>query len=483
MKHYLAVLLAAITAGLVSCQVASHEGVAGIPGHLRTFMAGLASKAPIAAKIDASLADTSELKAKVKDASDKATEAVATVTAEVKDKVAEVAEKAVEAVTPAEEPAAAPEAAVTAAPEAETVSPPPATAIGVTHFYGSNEGTAVAAWSAEAAMNPDYAVDATTAAPETVAEAPAASAEETVAAAEEPAAPAPTSASATGVTSYFGFAEKPDAEQLWAAAATVFAEPTIEPEAPAVTESASEPAAPEAVAEAAPAPAGEEPAPVSLGGVAVTSYFGEGQTPDAGQPWAAEATVYEVAAEPAPAAPAAEPAAAEAAATEEPAPVSLGGVGVTSYFGEGQTPDAGQPWSAPAKVYAQPAAPVSPVADGCRDALNTELKAGTLNFKTSSWEILPDSYRTLDKIGKLAKDCGGVVIEVGGHTDNTGRPESNMTLSELRAQSVVKYLTGAGVEASKLKAVGYGQDKPVATNDTAAGKRQNRRIEFQVTTQ
>ena len=82
---------------------------------------------------------------------------------------------------------------------------------------------------------------------------------------------------------------------------------------------------------------------------------------------------------------------------------------------------------------------------------------------------------------KQAKACEGVSIEVGGHTDSTGSAAGNKTLSDRRANAVMNYLTKAGVPASSITAVGYGQDKPVATNDTADGKRQNRRIEFTVT--
>ena len=72
------------------------------------------------------------------------------------------------------------------------------------------------------------------------------------------------------------------------------------------------------------------------------------------------------------------------------------------------------------------------------------------------------------------------MIEVGGHTDTVGKPASNKTISELRAQSVVKYLIKAGVPESKLKPVGYGQDKPVGDNGTPTGRAQNRRIGFLV---
>jgi outer membrane protein OmpA-like peptidoglycan-associated protein len=528
MKHFFAVLLAAITAGLVSCQVASQDGVKSIPATLISLKAWFGgAQAPVAAKIDASVISARELKDKAKEVQAKAGDAVAA----AKEKFAEVKDKAIEAAAPSSAPAPAKAtAAEKAADDALDGQPAMNTATGITHFYGRNEGTAVAAWSDEAAMNPDYVnADATAVAePEATAgdaegepqAAPEAVADSEAVPVAEPAAP--VSLGGAAVTSFFGDGQTADAGQPWSADATVFAEaePKAEPEE-AATEAAVAPAAAapvslggvavssyfgdgqtadagqpwsaeatvfEVAAEAAtqaaaePEPAAPAAAPVSLGGVGVTSYFGAGQTPDAGKPFSAEATVYSVAAEPA-AAPAA-PAAVEAAA-----PVSLGGVGVTSYFGNGQTPDDGKPFSAPATVFAQPAA--APAASpspspqaapaACSEALAAALKAGTLNFVTSSWQILPDSYKTLDKVAALAKGCNGVMIEVAGHTDNTGKPASNQTLSDLRAQAVVKYLTGAGVDAGKLKAVGYGQDKPVASNDTADGKRQNRRIEFGVT--
>lgn len=116
----------------------------------------------------------------------------------------------------------------------------------------------------------------------------------------------------------------------------------------------------------------------------------------------------------------------------------------------------------------------------CRDALNGEASAAKLQFATSKFDILQPSYKALDQLAKTAKDCGNVVIEVGGHTDNVGKSDANAELSKLRAEAVVKYLTKAGVDSSKLKAVGYGDAKPVASNDTPAGRQQNRRIEFLV---
>jgi OOP family OmpA-OmpF porin len=81
---------------------------------------------------------------------------------------------------------------------------------------------------------------------------------------------------------------------------------------------------------------------------------------------------------------------------------------------------------------------------------------------------------------ETAMRCPSAAIEVGGHTDTDGDADANMTLSQRRAQAVVDYMVRAGMPADRLKAVGYGQTEPVASNDTDEGKAQNRRIEFLV---
>jgi outer membrane protein OmpA-like peptidoglycan-associated protein len=72
----------------------------------------------------------------------------------------------------------------------------------------------------------------------------------------------------------------------------------------------------------------------------------------------------------------------------------------------------------------------------------------------------------------------GTTIEVGGHTDNTGDPGSNMQLSQQRADAVRGYLIQQGVNPAMLTAKGYGQTAPRSTNDTEEGRFRNRRIEF-----
>lgn len=311
------------------------------------------------------------------------------------------------------------------------------------------------------------------------------------AAAEAPTAPAETPSDAStyktepGVTIYFG-------DTAAASGAPFSAEAKMNPDySPAAPAAEGVPeAAPAAPAEAAPASAASAeatPSDVSTYKTepGATIYYGE-TAPAAAAPFSADAKMNpDYSPQAAPAAAEAPPAApASDVSTYKTAP------GATIYFGE-TAPASGAPFSAEAKMNpdykpgaasAPPAEPAKQVtAAACRDALNAAAQSGAINFATSSWGILPDSYKTLDKIAKIAKDCSaGLVIEVGGHTDNTGKAASNKTISELRAQTVMKYLEKAGVASAKLKAAGYGQDKPVADNATPDGRRKNRRIEFQV---
>lgn len=104
-------------------------------------------------------------------------------------------------------------------------------------------------------------------------------------------------------------------------------------------------------------------------------------------------------------------------------------------------------------------------------------------FETAKAEIKPESYPVLDDAAKTIKlVLGGsptTKLEIQGHTDNRGTDEYNMTLSENRAGSVKDYLvTKHGIEGARLVAKGYGESKPVASNNTEEGQTKNRRVEF-----
>jgi outer membrane protein OmpA-like peptidoglycan-associated protein len=101
-----------------------------------------------------------------------------------------------------------------------------------------------------------------------------------------------------------------------------------------------------------------------------------------------------------------------------------------------------------------------------------------INFDTDSDHIKDESKPTLDKIVALLKAAPDLKLSIEGHTDSTASAEYNQRLSERRAAAVSAYLVAAGIEASRLSSVGYGATRPVATNDTALGRSQNRRVEL-----
>jgi outer membrane protein OmpA-like peptidoglycan-associated protein len=86
----------------------------------------------------------------------------------------------------------------------------------------------------------------------------------------------------------------------------------------------------------------------------------------------------------------------------------------------------------------------------------------------------------LDDLVTLLNSYPGASVEIQGHTDNNGTPESNKTLSQDRANAVKRYLSAGGVSEARMTAVGYGQELPLADNKTEAGKTKNRRVDFKL---
>ena len=111
-----------------------------------------------------------------------------------------------------------------------------------------------------------------------------------------------------------------------------------------------------------------------------------------------------------------------------------------------------------------------------------ELKGeGTINFKPGSAKIPADDLARLDKLALKAKDQTGYIIEVKGYADSTGNPAMNTKLSQARAQGVVDYLVQHGVPIRHVVAPGaYGETNAVASNETASGRAENRRVEVKV---
>ena len=106
-----------------------------------------------------------------------------------------------------------------------------------------------------------------------------------------------------------------------------------------------------------------------------------------------------------------------------------------------------------------------------------QLKKG-INFQTGSTKLTKASYKTLNDIVKLMKKFSTANIEVQGHTDNTGSEDKNKQISQDRAQVVVDYFIQNGISSDRLRAVGFGSDKPIADNKTKKGRSKNRRVEL-----
>jgi outer membrane protein OmpA-like peptidoglycan-associated protein len=101
-------------------------------------------------------------------------------------------------------------------------------------------------------------------------------------------------------------------------------------------------------------------------------------------------------------------------------------------------------------------------------------------FVTGSDKILPESYSALNGVVAVLRNDTTLKLSIEGHTDNVGKPASNLMLSQKRADAVKNYLVQKGLNANRLDAKGYGQEKPVADNSTPAGKAANRRVELKL---
>jgi outer membrane protein OmpA-like peptidoglycan-associated protein len=114
-----------------------------------------------------------------------------------------------------------------------------------------------------------------------------------------------------------------------------------------------------------------------------------------------------------------------------------------------------------------------------RDGDNISLvMPGDVTFETDSASLDPKFFSVLDSVGLVLDEYKSTLVSVAGHTDSTGSAEHNQALSERRASTVAIYLQGRGVATERLAAVGYGENRPVADNNTAEGRAKNRRVEI-----
>lgn len=112
--------------------------------------------------------------------------------------------------------------------------------------------------------------------------------------------------------------------------------------------------------------------------------------------------------------------------------------------------------------------------------LPTEFILHELQFETAKATIQPSSFASLDIVADFLKRKPMTIIEIAGHTDSDGDDQANLSLSKERANAVKTYLISKGVSAKQLKTTGYGETRPIADNNSASGKQQNRRTEIQI---
>ena len=118
-----------------------------------------------------------------------------------------------------------------------------------------------------------------------------------------------------------------------------------------------------------------------------------------------------------------------------------------------------------------------------RYELPKEYTLKNLYFDTAKATIRPESYKTLAVLAELMKRKRNMVILLEGHTDSQGDDFANQKLSEARALSVKSFLTKSGVQSVRVQTAGYGESRPIASNNTPEGRQKNRRTEVRVLNQ
>jgi OOP family OmpA-OmpF porin len=135
------------------------------------------------------------------------------------------------------------------------------------------------------------------------------------------------------------------------------------------------------------------------------------------------------------------------------------------------------------------AAPVKSVAleaegnfdlEACKGRFEILSRTGNIYFSSGSARLEAKSEPLLNALADIVSRCPGLVVEVGGHTDSVGSDATNLRLSRSRAKSVSDFLLASGLNADTIVSKGYGENSPIATNDTKEGRWKNRRIGFKV---
>jgi OOP family OmpA-OmpF porin len=111
--------------------------------------------------------------------------------------------------------------------------------------------------------------------------------------------------------------------------------------------------------------------------------------------------------------------------------------------------------------------------------IHEALAGKTIEFEVSSATLTPRGMKVLDELVPIIQSDKELKLEIGGHTDNYGDPKFNQLISHARAAAVAQYLASKGVDGRRLVSKGYGESKPIASNKTKDGRKQNRRVTFE----
>jgi outer membrane protein OmpA-like peptidoglycan-associated protein len=114
------------------------------------------------------------------------------------------------------------------------------------------------------------------------------------------------------------------------------------------------------------------------------------------------------------------------------------------------------------------------------DSSGTIVSVSDILFETDSATLTPDFIANLTQFAEILLSSSNYRLIIEGHTDNRGQETYNKTLSEKRAQNVLQFLVKQGVAPDNMTAIGYGMSHPIADNETAAGRKKNRRVDLVV---
>jgi len=120
------------------------------------------------------------------------------------------------------------------------------------------------------------------------------------------------------------------------------------------------------------------------------------------------------------------------------------------------------------------------LADGNDQTLPRTFVFDHLNFASASTQITPESEQTLKDLTTILKAYPTVNVRLEGHTDSVGAQEANKMLSQNRADAIRATLVASGVDAKRMETAGWGEERPIASNDTDEGRAKNRRLEMTV---